>query len=134
MLADDLGMRLLRAHGHRSLGTLFGITGQREQARAALSTAVERYQSMGMTFWLPQTEATLAQMTERRAVGRPADLTVRHFAQYRIMEGFTPHNVAKSLPLNVKSYRRRRPHDADHRCPYDVPCGAALAGVSGWHV
>ena len=66
MLADDLAMRLLQAHsGHCSLGTLFGMTGQREQARAALSTAVERYQSMGMTFWLPQTEATLAQMTER---------------------------------------------------------------------
>jgi len=65
MLADDLGMRPLQAHCHRSLGTLFGMTGQREQARAALSTAVEMYQSMGMTFWLPQTEATLAQMTER---------------------------------------------------------------------
>jgi hypothetical protein len=65
MLADDLAVRLLHAHCHRSLGTLFGMAGQREQARAALSTAVERYQSMGMTFWLPQTEATLAQMTER---------------------------------------------------------------------
>jgi hypothetical protein len=38
MLADDLGMRLLQAHGHRSLGTLFGMTGQREQARVTLST------------------------------------------------------------------------------------------------
>jgi hypothetical protein len=65
MLADDLGMRLLQAHGHRSLGTLCGVTDPHEQARAARSTALERYQSMGMTFWLPQTEATLAQMTER---------------------------------------------------------------------
>jgi len=37
MLADDLGMRPLQAHCHRSLGTLFGMTGQRERARAALS-------------------------------------------------------------------------------------------------
>jgi hypothetical protein len=34
-------------------------------ACAALSTVIEMYQSMEMTFWLPQAEMTLAQMTER---------------------------------------------------------------------
>jgi hypothetical protein len=36
--------------------------GQREQARTALTTAVEMYRAMDMTFWLPQAEAALAQM------------------------------------------------------------------------
>jgi hypothetical protein len=39
--------------------------GQREQARAELSTAIEMYQAMTMTFWLPQTEAVLAQVEGR---------------------------------------------------------------------
>ena len=61
-LAEELGMRPLQAHCHRGLGTLYATTGQQEQARIALSTAVEMYQSMEMTFWLPQTEAALAQV------------------------------------------------------------------------
>ena len=64
-MADELGMRPLQAHCHRGLGTLYATIGQREQARAKLSTAIEMYQSMEMTFWLPQAETTLAQMTER---------------------------------------------------------------------
>jgi class 3 adenylate cyclase/tetratricopeptide (TPR) repeat protein len=60
-LAEELGMRPLQAHCHRGLGTLYAATGQREQARTALSTAIEMYRSMEMTFWLPQTEAALAQ-------------------------------------------------------------------------
>ena len=36
-----------------------------EQARSALSTAIAMYQSMEMTFWLPQTEAALAQAEGR---------------------------------------------------------------------
>jgi class 3 adenylate cyclase len=43
-------------------------TGQREQAHAELDTAVELYRAMDMTFWLPQTEATLAEVV---AVKRP---------------------------------------------------------------
>ena len=38
-LAEALGMRPLQAHCHRGLGTLYAQTGQREQARTALSTA-----------------------------------------------------------------------------------------------
>ena len=64
-LADELGMRPLKAHCHRSLGTLYAAIGQPEQARTALSTAIAMYQSMAMTFWLPQTEATLAQVEGR---------------------------------------------------------------------
>jgi tetratricopeptide (TPR) repeat protein len=64
-LADELGMRPLQAHCHRGLGTLYAVTGQREQARATLSTAMEMYRSMEMTFWLPQAETTLAQVEGR---------------------------------------------------------------------
>jgi tetratricopeptide (TPR) repeat protein len=61
-LAEELGMRPLQAHCHRGLGTLYAATGQREQARTALSTAIALYRDMEMTFWLPQTEAVLVQV------------------------------------------------------------------------
>jgi tetratricopeptide (TPR) repeat protein len=64
-LAEELGMRPLQAHCHRGLGTLYAATGQREPARHALVTAIALYRSMAMTFWLPQTEAALAQVEER---------------------------------------------------------------------
>jgi tetratricopeptide (TPR) repeat protein len=64
-LAEARGMRPLQAHCHRGLGTLYARTGQQEQARAELATAVEMYRGMEMTFWLPQTEAALAQVEER---------------------------------------------------------------------
>jgi tetratricopeptide (TPR) repeat protein len=59
-LAEELDMRPLQAHCHRGLGTLYATTGQREKARAELSTAIELYRAMDMTFWLPEAEATLA--------------------------------------------------------------------------
>jgi len=43
-LADELGMRPLQAHCHRGLGMVYAATGQQEQARAELSTAIEMYQ------------------------------------------------------------------------------------------
>ena len=61
-LAEELGMRPLQAHCHRGLGTLYATTGQQEQARTALSTAIDMYRAMEMTFWLPQAEAALAQV------------------------------------------------------------------------
>jgi tetratricopeptide (TPR) repeat protein len=64
-LAEELSMRPLQAHCHRGLGTLYAMTGPREQARAELSTAIELYKAMDMTFWLPQAEATLAQVEGR---------------------------------------------------------------------
>jgi class 3 adenylate cyclase/tetratricopeptide (TPR) repeat protein len=64
-LADALGMRPLVAHCHRGLGMLYAKTGQREQAHAELSGALELYRAMEMTFWLPETEAALAQVEGR---------------------------------------------------------------------
>jgi class 3 adenylate cyclase/tetratricopeptide (TPR) repeat protein len=64
-LAEELGMRPLLAHCRFGLGTLYVTTGQREQARAELSTAIELYRAMDMTFWLPQTEAALAKVEGR---------------------------------------------------------------------
>ena len=61
-MAEALGMRPLMAHCHRGLGTLYATTGQREQARAALSAAINLYRAMDMAFWLPQAEAALAQV------------------------------------------------------------------------
>jgi tetratricopeptide (TPR) repeat protein len=60
-LAEELGMRPLQAHCHLGLGTLCVKTGQREQARTELATAIELYRDMDMAFWLPQAEAALAQ-------------------------------------------------------------------------
>jgi tetratricopeptide (TPR) repeat protein len=61
-LAEELGMRPLQAHCHLGLGTLYTQTGQRVQARAALSTAIDLYRAMAMLFWLPQAEVVLAQV------------------------------------------------------------------------
>ena len=61
-LAAELGMRPLQAHCHRGLGTLYAKTGQHEQACTELAAAIDLYRAMDMTFWLPQTEAALAQM------------------------------------------------------------------------
>jgi tetratricopeptide (TPR) repeat protein len=58
-LAEALGMRPLQAHCHHGLGTLYAKSGQREKAGAELATAIDLYRAMEMTFWLPQTEATL---------------------------------------------------------------------------
>jgi tetratricopeptide (TPR) repeat protein len=62
VLADELGMRPLQAHCHYDLGTLYAKTGRQEQARAELSTAIEMYRVMDMTFWLPQAQAALTQV------------------------------------------------------------------------
>jgi tetratricopeptide (TPR) repeat protein len=64
-LADELGMRPLVAHCHLGLGTLYLKIERPEQARAALSTAIDLYRAMDMTFWLPQAEAALAQVERR---------------------------------------------------------------------
>jgi tetratricopeptide (TPR) repeat protein len=59
-LAEELGMRPLMAHCHAGLGTLYTKAGRIEQARTELAAAIALYRAMEMTFWLPQTEATLA--------------------------------------------------------------------------
>jgi tetratricopeptide (TPR) repeat protein len=61
-LAAELGMRPLRAHCHRGLGMVYSQAGQAAQACAELSTAIDMYRDMQMTFWLPETEAAMAQL------------------------------------------------------------------------
>jgi tetratricopeptide (TPR) repeat protein len=61
-LAEAPGMRPLQAHSHLGLGTLYMKIGRPEPARAELSTAIELYRAMDMTFWLPQAEAARAQV------------------------------------------------------------------------
>jgi tetratricopeptide (TPR) repeat protein len=52
-LASALGMRPLAAHCHLGLGTLYTKIGRLEHARAEISTAIDLYRAMQMTFWLP---------------------------------------------------------------------------------
>jgi tetratricopeptide (TPR) repeat protein len=66
-LANDLGMRPLQAHCHRGLGTLYAKSGRPQQAHTELSTAIDLYRIMDMTFWLPQVEAALAQVEGHEA-------------------------------------------------------------------
>ena len=53
-LAEALGMCPVVAHCHYGLGRLYGKTGLGEEARVALSTAIDLYRTMDMTLWLPQ--------------------------------------------------------------------------------
>jgi tetratricopeptide (TPR) repeat protein len=61
-LAEELGMRPLQAHCHLGLGILYGQSKRTAQARAELAAAGTLYRAMDMTFWLPRTEAALAQV------------------------------------------------------------------------
>jgi tetratricopeptide (TPR) repeat protein len=70
-LAEALGMRPLQAHCHMGLGILYAKTDRQEQARTALSTAIELYRAMEMTFWLPQAEAALAEAKGIDHMGSP---------------------------------------------------------------
>jgi hypothetical protein len=44
---------------------LYAKVGPREPARAELSATIDLYRTMDMTFWLPEAEATLAQVEGR---------------------------------------------------------------------
>ena len=63
VLAEELGMRPLQAHCHLGLGALYVQTGRPEPARIELTAAIALYHNMEMTFWLPQAEAALAQLS-----------------------------------------------------------------------
>jgi hypothetical protein len=73
MAAHAVAMRLLVAHCHHGLGTLYAKTGRREQAHVELAAAIELYRAMDITFWLPQAEAALARVgdpdIQRQAAG-----------------------------------------------------------------
>jgi class 3 adenylate cyclase/tetratricopeptide (TPR) repeat protein len=64
-LAEELGMRPLQAHCHRGLGMLYATLDRPEQARAALSAAIDLYRAMEMTFWLSQAESVLVRVERR---------------------------------------------------------------------
>jgi tetratricopeptide (TPR) repeat protein len=64
-LAEALGMRPLQAHCQHGLGALHTKIGQWKQAGAELATAIDLYRAMAMIFWLPQAEATLAEVEGR---------------------------------------------------------------------
>jgi class 3 adenylate cyclase/tetratricopeptide (TPR) repeat protein len=64
-LTEALGMRPLGAHCHLGLAKLYAKSGRRAEAHNELSTAIELYRAMEMTFWLPQAEAALAQVEGR---------------------------------------------------------------------
>jgi hypothetical protein len=55
-------MRPLQAHCHLGLGMLYATVSQQERVGAALTTAIEMYRAMDITFWLPQAEAALMQV------------------------------------------------------------------------
>jgi tetratricopeptide (TPR) repeat protein len=59
VLAHELGMRPLLARCQLGLGSLYRRIGRWSEARVALSTALELFRSMEMTFWLTQGEAEL---------------------------------------------------------------------------
>jgi tetratricopeptide (TPR) repeat protein len=69
-LAEDLGMRPLQAQCHFGLGKLYTKIGRRERARAELSTAIELYRDMEMTFWLPQAEVALGEAARPALTGK----------------------------------------------------------------
>jgi tetratricopeptide (TPR) repeat protein len=64
VLAEALGMQPLQAHCHLGLGELYVKIGRYDAARVDLTAAIEMYRAMEMMFWLPQTEAALAQVEE----------------------------------------------------------------------
>src|SRR4029450_10711304 len=49
--AEEPGTRAPPRHTRRGLGTLYARQGQQEQARTALSAAIELYRAMEMMFW-----------------------------------------------------------------------------------
>jgi hypothetical protein len=55
-------MRPLVAHCHLGLGTLYATVGRPEQARAELTSAIDLYHGMDMTFWWNRTQVTLAKL------------------------------------------------------------------------
>jgi tetratricopeptide (TPR) repeat protein len=62
ILAQALGMRPLQAHCHLGLGMLHARTGQSEQAHTEITTAMDLYRALDMTFWLPQAGTVLVQI------------------------------------------------------------------------
>jgi hypothetical protein len=56
-------MRPLMAHCHLGPGILYAKIDRPAQACSELNSATALYRSMDMTFWLPQAETALAQVS-----------------------------------------------------------------------
>jgi tetratricopeptide (TPR) repeat protein len=61
-VAEELGMRPLVAHCQLGLGKLYRRMDKQQQAQGHLTAATTMYREMGMTYWLEQAEAELAEM------------------------------------------------------------------------
>jgi len=61
-LSNLLGMQPLQAHCHHGRASTWFITGALDDARREISTAVDLYRTMEMTFWLNRAEVTLTNM------------------------------------------------------------------------
>jgi hypothetical protein len=55
-------MRPLVTHCHLGLAKLYHRTDKREPAREHLTTAMTMYREMGMTYWLENAEAEMAEL------------------------------------------------------------------------
>jgi predicted ATPase len=65
--AEELGQRLLRAHCHLGLGTLYQKAGRYNEAQAELSAASEMYRAMEMPFWLARVEGVRSRLIDPEA-------------------------------------------------------------------
>jgi tetratricopeptide (TPR) repeat protein len=61
-LAKAHGMRPLLAHSHLGLGLLYGRQGKWEQARTALSSAIDLFRTMDMGSWLSRAQDAMVQV------------------------------------------------------------------------
>jgi tetratricopeptide (TPR) repeat protein len=66
-IGHGLGMRPLRAHCHFGLSKVHSGRGAIEQARSELSTAIDLYGLMEMSFWLHRAEAAVHSLEVRQA-------------------------------------------------------------------
>lgn len=60
--AGELKMRPLLAHCHLGLGQLYIENRRIQEAQQEVKTAIDLYNSMNMSFWLPKAEASLSQV------------------------------------------------------------------------
>jgi len=68
-LAQELGMRPLQALCHLGFGLLYDRTGQKDEARQALSLARALTDAMGMKFWSDRVETALAALEGTKSSG-----------------------------------------------------------------
>ena len=61
-MATEFGMRPLQAHCRKGLGALYGRTSREEMGRKELTSAMDMYREMEMTFWLEKAEEALAEV------------------------------------------------------------------------